>query len=1620
MAKFTRNFTSGRMNKVVDERLVPNGEYIDAMNVRMGSTEQSEIGVIENTKGNLSLTTLTYTDGTPLSTNARCIGAIEDSARETIYWFVHDPNFSASPITGKLDLIVSYNVYTNILTYHVISTDDGTGGLNTTLNFNPNYLITGVNLIGDLLFFTDDYNQPRFINIKRGYPAPIAYVDQFSAESILVIKKPPVEAPSVDPQQSLSQSNYMDTRFISFAYRYRYIDGEYSATSQWSDISFIPGPFNFSEFSYLNQGMENTCNSAKITYNSGGPLVVGIDLLFKQADNNIIKIIEKLDKSDLGLANNTTYDYYFTNSKIFTILPEAELLRLYDNVPIVAKAQTIMGNRLMYGNYNEGYDLIDKNGSAIKLEYYTELISEPIGIEAVPFTLTPSDYYIDGLHAVSDSVISIDFNGISLNQGSVINISFKFEHESFTGTPPYPTQVTQETSIGFSIFLQNTYANAYDLANSTEFIDVIGTALNIKPVYSPIPGTDTSCDGFKLTDRQNCLIPNTLDSLTKYESGISAVDQPIAILSNPSSTSIGFQLVAMKFVDNLVTPIQNVYEYYKFKSAYVSFQKVATPKSLHSNRGYEIGIVYMDEFNRSTTALVSPNNTEYVPCGYSYKQNSIQVTIPPTQIAPAWAKRYKFVCKADLEGYETIYSNIFFDDPNTNDTYFLLEGENTRKVESGDTLTVKSDTTGYLSDCVTAVVLEKEAKQAGFLGISGAPQGVYMKISPNNFSTIVAPDAIKNHSGSNGGVDGIWSAIVNIPDPSSPGMYMDYSIPIGSVITISFSVIRNGVDYLVGPDCPKRKYTLNITLRSTSNYANFFDWFLNDNIASVMGSGTTDNDSLEPAWSFYFAQAYSGGQPNGISPFYDPCTNISFAFYRDPVTNKLEWQFRSGCDCIDYYSWNDPGLSNDAKINITVTRSLYTLVFETQPTETLPDVFYENHLSFEIDASGNHMGNIQDQDIALGVPAIVDTGFFNCFTFGNGVESYKINDSIVGKTFNLGQRVTSVSAQDYKMADRFSDITYSGVYNPESNLNKLNEFNLGLLNYKYLEVSFGEIQILDGRETDVLVLQEDKISYVLAGKNLLSDAAAGGAITSVPEVLGTQIARTEKYGISFNPESYVQWGYDRFFTDAKRGAVLQLRGNSYSNEELKVISEQGMRTWFRDLFNNSFNTQKLGGFDPYMNEYVLSPNDIKLPSLPECIQCGLTQTFTFVQEGREKGEFAYCVDVGPLVGNVVIDYTVINIGDGGSIDIGAEYNGTVDSSGTITSPISGQLELFKGVNYIENLDMFISYTGTVIVSITVKCPEPQPMNIIEVVVSSDYQSGQTIHTEYRYTSGFYTAPLQSNLVTLASGMVNPLVSRYNVLSGFAGSPGFAPPGSTMKIMTNKIFPDNFVFNPSMHKFRYLRSSTLYPNTPVDIQTVLNLSTISTPITGGPNVYESMFTVPSAGLGDNLYLIWDLRSMSNVSLCYDPESITNICCECEPCSTECISYYINNIGNTTATVVFNFGTCRGTEPYTVSLPVESEGITVCVKDGPYDVTQGMVSLTPVNCDCECEEDCWQWTITATDGSAVVQYKGCFDDYYSLITVVEGTPATICVKRETTPEVVAGVATLDVDISCGCDL
>lgn len=1543
MPKFTRTFVAGRMNKVTDERLLPEGEYIDAINVRMGSTELSEIGVIENTKGNEQITSLTYIDGTPLSNLAKCIGAYEDGEANTLYWFVHDPNFAVGA-TGKLDLIVSFNVVTGILTYHVVSIDDG-DGVNTTLNFNPNYLITGISLIKtgtineNLLFFTDDLNPPRCINPTRLYPIPTLNVDNaILGEQLLVIKKPPVESPSISTIKLNGQENFMETRFLCFAYRYRYADNEYSAISQFSAPAFIPNPFEFSVNSFLNEGMVNEANGVNITFNTGGPLVKGIDLLFKEADSNIIKVIEKLDKQTQGYVDNANYTFLFSNSKIFTILPDSEVLRLYDNVPLQAKAQTIMGNRLMYGNYVEGYDMVDSNGSDVQLLYEASLTSESIGDATIPDSTTSGNYTIDGAQTIGNSVFQIDLTGLTLVSGGAISIDITFTHNTFTSSTP--AQETTNISISFTFFLPRDYTSVYDLATSVEFQDAVGTIANIEPMA-------TACDGITFTDTFNCSIPSSLDAFLKYGSGISAIGQPISIITSTSSNIIGFQLPAVEFVDNITTPTVFAYEYYEVTFVEATYQQIANPTSLHSNRGYEIGIVYMDEFNRSTTALVSKFNTVFVPCGNAQDKNTIQVTIPVNQKPPYWASRYKFVIKPDASSYETIYSSIFFQDPNTNNAYFLLEGENARKVDAGTRLIVKRDSDGATQNCVYATVLEKEAKAENFITIPSTkypgvdipvPAGVYMKINPTSFNAITDEDAVVSAgtftvNQDDGGEYPLLRYPMNEKNPNT-GNWEDYTVPAGSRIKLKFEFKRIGKGDGNGA-CEKRTYTVDTTLIASANYDNMMDWWNGDNVGLVVenGFGFAGGNNCTPTAEYIDTMASNSSDiPTAL------CTNY-FRWYRNPSTQELVL-LMTGTEACTWIGQKERKRSSIIA-TVDVFRAETLMVFETEPLDANPDIFFENNLSLPI-TNGFHDGNIQNQTTT--VPAIIDTEFFNCYSFGNGVESYKIRDSIVTKTFNLGNRVTAVSNTTYKRVDRFADITYSGVYFDESNVNKLNEFNLGTLNFKQCEDSFGPIQLLDGRETDVLVLQEDKISYVLAGKNLLSDAGVGSSLTSVPEVLGTQIARVEKYGISNNPESYVNWGYDRYFTDVKRGAVIQLKGGSAASDQLRVISEQGMRTWFRDTFIDTTDTQKLGAYDPYMNEYVLSTNEEELPQPVQCLSCGVSQTFNLTTSTTN-----YCVNLGAFVGNVDIEYTVLSITPSSSFTINATYNSIVYTTGSVVA--SGTLSFNKNLNNVNQVDISIIAVGSVVLNVNVGCPNQIMLGLIEIVLTNNADAGKTIHTQYGYVNGTYTSPIQTSFVTFVSGSTNPLASYYNRTDGAQGFSSIPLSGSDVYMYTNKISPDTFDFDIANSEFKYLTSNTLYNNTAGDLATLLSLSTTATPITQSGNIFQSSFIAPA--LQDYLYLIWDLTASQAIDLCYSNVSASGACCACVSTST----YYINASSLSLANAIYT-----------------DSAMTNCAADGFYSDgiivrEQSICTLLPQQPCPSCAQPC---PVPVINGSGQTYY------------------------------------------------
>ena len=1597
------------MNKDLDERLVENGQYINALNIQTGElsgTNQTP----NNIKGNTKLSSLAFIDGTPLSQDAITIGAYTDIQKQTIYWFVHDPNATAQPL-GKIDMIVSLNTITDVLTYHVISVYNPNAPTTTTLNFNPTYLINAVNLIDGMLFFTDDYNQPKYINITRSYPYPILGVDDSLLDEMLnVVKKPPFSAPTLQLINSVGDNKYLDNRFLCFAYRYRYDDNMYSATSQWSEPAFIPQQFLFNSSSTLNDGMTNAINDVILNINTGGLLVKGIDILFKEADGNIIKVSEKIDKGKLGLPSNSNYSYNF-DEKVFTGLPDSELLRRYDNVPLKAKAQTIMGNRLMYGNYTEGYPLVSADNQPVLLDYQCNLNSSQI-----------NNFNVDN-RAISVALNSIsapypknslymDFTGIPLQEGGLLTISLSFTHFSFSGATPAPTEKTNNITVNFNFIIPSGVTNVSSLASNINFINAIGTATNILPVYG-VPPTKTSCEGITFTDIFCCAFPYRLNDKVKYDSFLSTslgVTKNIQITNTFSTIILTFPAIEYR---NLQTNSFN-YEYTTITYSNVLYRSKASPKSLHSDRNYSVDIVYMDEYKRESTPLASTNNLVNVPCLYSTNQNKIEVTIPITQKAPYWAKSYKFVLKPSADRYETIYSNLYFVDPLTRETYYLLEGDNINKVEVGDRFTVKSDMSGVNTQCSNITVLSKEAYPENFINIPNyrivgenvtIPSGVYMKVNQTNNTVLydqnylVAFGEVKNET-----------AIINqYPQIIYPigflnpttGQWEDATIPAGSKIKLTFSFKRSGE---LSTALNRVEYTLSETLISSKSYNNFKEWWDGDNVAFILNSGKDITGAEEFAPTNSYIQNYAS------SPSITPIDTINqYQFYRYPISslilpNALVLVVRSGIEAIP----GGIGVSNKSLLltNIEIYRNSNTFIFETQPAEAVP-IFYENDKCFGINSLGEHLGNIQNQNFSTSTPAIVDTGFFNCFAFGNGAESYKYNDSLIGRFFTLGNRSVSESNQDFSQIRRFADMTYSGVLNEETNVNKLNEFNLGLLNFKPLEKSFGPIYVLDGRQNDILVLQENRISYVLANKNLISDSAGGGAISSVPEILGTQISRIEEYGISNHPESYIQFGFDRFFVDSKRGAVLHLKGESYSADNLEIISDLGMKAYFRDNLTLNSNNQILGSYDPFLGNYIIGMNNRELPSVTGCLDCGIQSEYVLTN----NQPITFCVNQQNIVGDVIVSW-IPNIDTPPAFTISATYNSNNYTSGIVTS--SGNFTIPKDV-ITENTVVITAVINdlppiSLPISISVSCVNPQELTVIDVVLTSSAEVGNTTHTESRYFAGIYTSPVRQESVLFASGINNPLVSLYTSYTGNQGTGWFPTDGSTVRMATRKLQSDSFDFDQVDDSFKYLRSNTLYSNNSVDIATLLSLATTVIPNQGGGNYNYGEFTNPTGG--NYLYLIYDLRNSFSVPLCYSNVDEESVCCACYTCSVPCKTYFISNGAGTLSYIDCNTNieVLMGVEPGT--------SYYVCATDDsiPF-VYDGFFNIVEINsCSCvPCNGDCIEFLIGITSPTATLNYSDCGGNITS-ISLTAGVH-NICMSSLIAPYITDGTGTIDFN-NCIC--
>ena len=168
MAEAKNSFIKSKMNKDLDDRLIPNNEYRDALNVAVSRSENSDVGALEAILGNqLRVSESTSTE--------EVVGVYVDHTNNLAYYFTTDN-------TG-LGKILQYNAGSTTSTLLVSG---------NFLNFSTNSRINSISLIEDLLFFSDNRNQPRKINVSTALSDNQYYKTE---DQISVAKFAPYRAP---------------------------------------------------------------------------------------------------------------------------------------------------------------------------------------------------------------------------------------------------------------------------------------------------------------------------------------------------------------------------------------------------------------------------------------------------------------------------------------------------------------------------------------------------------------------------------------------------------------------------------------------------------------------------------------------------------------------------------------------------------------------------------------------------------------------------------------------------------------------------------------------------------------------------------------------------------------------------------------------------------------------------------------------------------------------------------------------------------------------------------------------------------------------------------------------------------------------------------------------------------------------------------------------------------------------------------------------------------------------------------------------------------------------------------------------------------------------------------
>jgi hypothetical protein len=379
--KYLSSLADGGLDADSAPFAVGTNNVVNAENVRWGSTDRGVTAVVESLGGTRQIST------TQPSVTLLNIGTAEDVDNGRIVNFL-------CCITGPWHKITCYERQSDT-EYIVLLSSQVTGGL----GFSKNYLIHSARVINGIVYWTDELNRQRRVNIDAGIklnnPSYVttqaAYTSPVSQEVISLLKRPPLFPVNVSKATQPSiVSNFIGNNSFWFGVRYIYRDGETSVIGCHSPLvpyNILTDTYNrvdielpFSEI--IDQDVERVELGVRIDNN---PQFFGI----QSWDRNIASELVEINAHNAG---TTALTYAFYNNQVGIPWGNAYSVKPFDRVPIKSRTLEIARNRLNLGNNLLGYNtptttslsatlVNEENGSAVTGQWYEVVVDNGFSFE---------------------------------------------------------------------------------------------------------------------------------------------------------------------------------------------------------------------------------------------------------------------------------------------------------------------------------------------------------------------------------------------------------------------------------------------------------------------------------------------------------------------------------------------------------------------------------------------------------------------------------------------------------------------------------------------------------------------------------------------------------------------------------------------------------------------------------------------------------------------------------------------------------------------------------------------------------------------------------------------------------------------------------------------------------------------------------------------------------------------------------------------------------------------------------------------------------------------------------------------------------------------------------------